>query len=215
MKYFYLLLIIIILSISTLYSQSDTNSTYARVEPELISKPELKFPEMAVKAGLQVSISLRIFIGTDGKPFKTEIVNREPEFVYLFDNDVRKWGMKFVFSPTIINGEAKIVTIDVPVKFKLDDFQPPEIREQAEPVYPSEALEMGLEGWIALAVLVDPHGNPEGTVNIISREPFYTNVFDNSAIDVAKGTKFRPAFTKGLSSYGWKFMKVVFKIKPR
>ncbi len=202
---------------SLLYAQTDTNSITSNidVQPQIISKPVLQFPEMAQKAGLQASIYVKILVDKDGKPRKTEILKRDPEFVYLFDNIVRKWAMKVVFSPAMVNNRPVPVYVIIPVNFKLEDFQPPEVKKEPQPEYPGEALEMGLEGWVALAVLVRPDGSAEGTVKVVSREPASTDVFDKAAIEVAKNTTFQFAFTKGLPSYGWKFLKVEFHLPSK
>jgi TonB family protein len=202
---------------SFVHAQNDTTliNKKVNVAAKIISQPPLKFPEMAIKAGLQAAIYVKIYVSMDGKPYKTEIIKREPEFVYLFDKDVRKWAMKYIFSPALENNKPVPSVVVVPVNFKLNDFQPPEVKEEPKPEYPDEAVEMGMEGWVAVAVLVNPEGIAEGTVNIVSREPVYTDVFDNAAIAAAKNTTFIPAFTKGLASYGWKFLKIEFHLPPK
>ena len=217
MRIFFITVLLFFLTITSVYAQddSDSNDHSNEIMPEIILKPELHFPQMAVKAGLQVNIFVEVFIGIDGKPYRTEIVKREPEFVYLFDNEVRKWAMQIRFSPALKDDEPVESQIIVPVKFKLENFQPPQIKEEPKPVYPSEAIEMGMDGWVALAVLVNPQGLPEGTINIVSRYPIYSDIFDKAAIEVAKNTTFIPAFTNGLSSYGWIFMKVKFNIRNK
>jgi TonB family protein len=196
--------------------ENDTVNKQIKTPPQLISKPVLKFPDMAVKAGLADTIYVKVFIGKDGHPFRTDIIKRNPEFVYLFDNDVRKWAMKVVFSPARDDNDEPVRSAVVfPVIFKLTDFKPPEIREQPNPDYPEEALEMGLEGWVAVAVLVNTSGLPEGTSKVVSREPFSTDVFDKAALDVANKTKFIPASSGGHISYGWKFIKIEFKLPAK
>ena len=182
--------------------------------PKMIYKPDLKFPELAVEAGLAGAIFVKIAIDKDGKPYKTVISKREPEFVYLFDEAARKFAMQCKFAPARDHAGHPIpVWIAVPLHFKLRDFEPPVCLEQAEPKYPKEALEMGMEGWVAVAVLVDELGTVmKGKVLVVAREPAYTKVFDDAGIDAARNSKYQAATGRNGKTKGWLFMKVSFQI---
>jgi TonB family protein len=222
MKYFIFALFNLLSTSILLHSQikdstkvSD-NDTVIVTPPKPTFRPLAVFPEMAREASLEATIYIKIALGKDGKPYKTVISKREPEFVFLFDDEVRRAAMKWEFSPALTNkGDSIGVWVSIPFKFKLNDFEPPTILKQPPPEYPSDALEMGLEGWVGLAVLVDKHGRREGKVIIVSREPASTKVFDDAAIEVAENTEFSPGRIKGLETNGWIFMKVEFKLSPK
>lgn len=185
-------------------------------QPKATYKPKLVFPEMAREAGLEATIYVKIAIGKNGKPYKTVISKREPEFVYMFDDDVRRWAMQWEFMPGINKkGEPVSFWVSLPVKFRLRNFEPPKILDQPEPEYPSDAVEMGMEGWVGLAVLIDKNGLRDGHAIIVSREPVSTTVFDDAAIEVAENTSFACAKTEGVDSRGWIFMKVEFKLSKK
>lgn len=211
--------IIAMLSIyNTSFSQltdsiSILQESFKPAPPEVLYKPDLVYPIIARKGKLEASLYVKIYIGIDGKPVKTEIYKRDPEFVYLFDEEVQRWAMKWEFSPTLDEqGQPIKSKIAVPVRFKYPDFEPPIILEKPEPIYPKDALEMGMEGWIGLGVLIDENGMYEGRPIILARQPVYTNVFDESAIDVAAKSRYSPAKISGSNTSGWLFMKVEFNL---
>jgi len=185
-------------------------------QPKIIYQPKLTFPDMARQAGLEATVHLKMAIGKNGKPYKTVITKREPEFVYMFDDEVRRFAMGYEFTPGLNSkGEQVSFWITLPVNFKLYNFEPPITIEQPKPEYPIEALEMGLEGWVGLAVLIERNGRRDGRPLILSREPANTKIFDDAAIEVAMNSTFKAATNKGRETNGWVFMKVEFKINPK
>ena len=208
-----IILIAAILQAQTVDSTITEKIVKSAVKPKIKYQPILEFPEMAREAGLEAIIHVRVAIGKDGLPYKTKITKREPEFVYMLDDEVRRWAMKWKFYPALNKREEPItVWMDIPVSFKIKNFEPPKIIEQLVPEYPTEALEMGLEGWVGLAVLIDKNGRRERRPLILSREPISTKVFDDAAINVVMDTRFLPAQLEGRDAEGWIFMKVEFNI---
>jgi TonB family protein len=194
---------------------TESNNTSV-VRPKIKYKPKLEFPEIAREASLEAIIHVKVAIGKDGLPYKTEITKREPEFVYMFDDEVRRWAMKCEFYPALNKqGEPVSVWMNIPINFRIKDFEPPKILEQPTPEYPTEALEMGLEGWVGLAVLIDKNGIRDRRPLIVSREPSSTKVFDDAAIEVAMDTRFLPAQMEGRDTKGWIFMKVEFNLPKK
>jgi TonB family protein len=101
------------------------------------------------------------------------------------------------------------VWITIPINFKIANYQAPRCLYLADPEYPREALEMGMEGWVGLAVYVDAKGEVDnGMTTILGREPRSSTAFDSAAKMVA----LRSRFAAG-SSAGWCFIKVPFTIK--
>ena len=188
--------------------------TYSQSGAQLISHPDLKFPNQALMGRVVGKVWLRILVGMDGIPIKTEIMKREPDMAYLFDDNSRKWGMQCKFTPATDN-DNKPVTIwmVIPLSYKLDHFTPPQCFKQAEPKYPSEALEMGMEGWVGLAVFVKSNGETDNSQTVVvAREPENASVFDKAAKEAAYHSQYMPAGYEGNSIDGWCFVKVSFKI---
>ena len=220
MRFYFLVTLGIAATTFHLFSQSsDTSSNAANNlvgQPRVAYQPPLQFPEMAREAGLQVTLYVKIIVGKDGKPYKTEIMKRDPEFVFNFDEEVQIWAMKFEFDPMKDkNGEPADFSVAIPVKFKLNNFEPPSILDQPQPKYPAKAVQMGTEGWVGLAILLDKNGLTKTKVLIVSRYPQNTNVFDDAAIDVAMNSTLSPATSKGNPINGWAFMKVEFKLPSK
>lgn len=211
-----IILISTILQAQTVDSTLTENNVKSIVGPKIKYQPKLKFPEIAREASLEAIIHVKVLIGKDGLPYKTEITKREPEFVYMFDDEVRRWAMKCQFFPALNKqGEPITVWMNIPITFKLRDFEPPKILEQPVPEYPTKALEMGLEGWVGLAVLIDKNGRRDRRPMIVSKEPRTSKVFDDAAMNVAMNTRFLPAQMGGRNTKGWIFMKVEFNLPSK
>ena len=84
-----IILIVAILQAQTVDSTITEKIVKSAVKPKIKYQPILEFPEMAREAGLEAIIHVRVAIGKDGLPYKTKITKREPEFVYMLDDEVR------------------------------------------------------------------------------------------------------------------------------
>jgi TonB family protein len=212
---------IFILSAFSLAQQNDTTQSSDKdsmvVEPKVLHREALEFPPLAQEASLEANIFIKVAVGKDGIPYKTVIFKREPEFVYMFDEDVRKNAMKWRFSPALNKqNEPVAVWISIPFRFRMREYQSAIVLEQAKPEYPKEALEMGMESWVGVAVLVKKEGYTIGSkIIIVSREHPYTKVFDDAAIEAARNSSFKPATYQGTNTDGWAFLKIEFKIHQK
>ena len=199
-----------------LMAQNDSLSGIA-TEPNLIKQPDLKYPNVALTGRVVGQVWLRLLVGRDGVPIKTNILKRDPEMAYLFDDEARKWGMQCKFTPALdSSGKAVPIWVVIPLSFKLDHFDPPECIVQNKPEYPNEAVEMGLEGWVGLAVLVKSNGEVDCSQTIVvAREPENESLFDQPAKEAACHSQFIAAGYEGSSVQGWCFIKVIFNITHR
>ncbi len=206
-----LLVILTILDVSPGASQA---FGVVATEPKLVSQPELKFPNAAYMGRVAGSVWLKIFIGVDGIPIKTDIARRDPQMAYLFDNDARKWGMGCRFSPALdSSGKPVPAWVVIPLAFKFDHFSPPECLSQADPTYPPEALELGLEGWVGLAVLVKSNGEVDmSQIIVVARQPENNSIFENAAKEAAYHSRYRAAAFEATTVEGWCFIKVQFTL---
>ena len=195
-------------------SNAQSNSQLL-AEPQVVSRPPMYYPIMASQALLEARVTVEVEVGRDGKPHRTFITGREPEFVYIFDNDVRKWVMKWTFTPARDRHMDPVpCRVSIPVSFKIREFKPGTIISQPDPEFPDEALEMGMEGWVGLAVFVNKEGLREGHPIVMSREPATTDVFDKAAIAVAEDARYSAAISETGRADSWIFMKVEFHL-PR
>jgi TonB family protein len=202
-----------LIAISSSHSQTDGSVAKG---PTLISKPDLSFPSIAYAGRVAGSIWVRVLISETGMPIKTAIERRDPEMAYLFDDEARKWAMGCRFSPARdVNGDPVAVWQVIPLSFKFDDYTPPECLAKVEPEYPEEALAMGMEGWVGVAVLVKSNGEPDlSQILVVGREPSNTTVFDRAARDAAFHCRYRAAGYRANSIEGWCFIKIPFVIRP-
>ena len=202
------LLFVTVIVVGNVYAQGSMS------EPKLLSKPELQFPNEAYMGRVVGKVWLRLLVGADGIPVKTDILKRDPEMAYLFDNCARKWGMQCRFNPAL-DSDGKPVPMweIIPLSFELDRFTPPECIKLAEPKYPAEAHEMGMEGWVGLAVFVKSNGQAdESRTVVVAREPESTTIFERAAKDAASHSQFIAAGYEANAVEGWCFIKVPFKI---
>ena len=102
-------------------AQTGSPSTF---QPRLVSKPELQFPNEAYMGRVVGKVWLRVLVGTDGIPNKTDILRREPEMAYLFDNAARQWGLGCRFTQVSDSNEIPApVWVAIPLSFALDHAQ--------------------------------------------------------------------------------------------
>jgi TonB family protein len=195
-----------------LFAQSDYIKV--SVEPKLLEKPPLKFPEEALGASVSGRIWVKALVGLDGVPVRTEVLKREPEMAYMFDETARRWLMTCRFAPARDTlGRPVKVWLTIPINFKVEDFLPPVPTSLATPMYPEDALAMGMEGWVGVAVYVDAMGNAQNSKSVVvAREPPYTTVFDDAAKAAARTSQYNPATYSGRNTDGWCFVKIIFRI---
>jgi outer membrane biosynthesis protein TonB len=193
------------------------NDLDAQSEPQLLSKPDLQFPNQAYTGRVVGKVWLKILVGEDGIPVKTAIIKREPEMAFLFDDNSRKWGMHCKFKPaTDYNGKAVAAWVVTPLSYGFDHFTPPQCLRVAKPKYPDDAREMGMEGWVGLAVLVKSNDEVNiGESVVVAREPENATVFDAAAKEAALHSRYIAASYESNAIEGWCFIKVTFKIDGR
>ncbi len=182
----------------------DSSVANVAIEPHLTYKPDLEFPRKALGASVTAKLFVKVLVGKDGAPIKTEILKREPDIAFLFDDDSRRFCMKCRFSPARDSvGNPVMVWVTMPLRFEIKNYRPPQCKELAEPKYPDEARELGMEGWVGLAVFVNDQGKPQrDPMIILSREPATSTVFDDAAKEVRLTVTIRD-WEFGRGSCGW------------
>ena len=94
--------------------------TFTPVEklPVPVLQPVPQYPEIPLRAGIEGTVWLRIWITKEGKPKKAEVVKTDSE---LFNQAAVDAAMKWVFTPAVMNNGPVAVWVTIPFKFKLQN----------------------------------------------------------------------------------------------
>jgi TonB family protein len=84
-------------------------------EPVLVKKIEPAFPELAIKAGLEGRVWVRIWVDREGKAHKAEVMKSTAE---VFNEPSLAAAMKFVFVPAYTTSGPVSVWVSIPFTFK-------------------------------------------------------------------------------------------------
>ncbi|MEK9138046.1 MAG: energy transducer TonB, partial [Bacteroidota bacterium] len=88
--------------------------------PEIVKKVVPKYPEMALRAGLEGTVWVKILVDKDGKPKKAVVIKSTVE---IFNDAAVEAAMQFVFTPAVMNNGAVRVWVSIPFRFQLRDAQ--------------------------------------------------------------------------------------------
>lgn len=202
-------------SISTDIPQS-TDAEAAQRGAVYLVRPEVEYPPMARRLGMEAKITGGVWVDAQGVPRKSRIIRREPAHLDLFDESVQKFMMKARYKPQLVGGKAQGGWYCVPLIFKLEE-QPgnvlPRVVQQAVPVYPREGTEQGIEGWVAVAVPLDEEGRPDKSrLVILNRFPLKFTSFDAKAQDAVMASRFEPGRSRGRAAPGWIVVRIDFNL---
>ena len=90
----------------------------AEAERMLIHKEYPQYPELAIRAGLEGTVVVRLWIGRDGSVRKAFILKSSAE---IFNEPTLKAAEKLLFRPAACDGTAISVWATMPIRFKLTD----------------------------------------------------------------------------------------------
>lgn len=92
--------------------------TFQPVEkwPQVVKHVEPQYPKAAVRADIQGTVSLNLWVDKTGKVRKAEIVRSDN---HIFDNSSVDAAMQWVFTPAIMDNKPVAVWITVPFKFRI------------------------------------------------------------------------------------------------
>jgi protein TonB len=76
---------------------------------------------MAVRAGLEGTVWVKILVDKDGRPKKAVVVKSTAE---MFDDAAVQAAMQFVFTPAVMNNGPVKVWVSIPFRFTLKDAGP-------------------------------------------------------------------------------------------
>jgi len=86
--------------------------------PEVVKAVEPKYPELAMRAGLEGRVWVKIWVDKEGKPRQAVVLKSDAE---IFNEPAVSAAMQFVFTPAYMNNGPVSVWVSIPFKFKLAD----------------------------------------------------------------------------------------------
>jgi protein TonB len=87
-------------------------------EPVVVKKVEPKYPELAMRAGLEGKVWVKIWVDKEGKPKQVVILKSDAE---IFNEPAVEAAKQFLFTPAYMNNGPVSVWVSVPFRFKLAD----------------------------------------------------------------------------------------------
>ncbi len=85
-------------------------------EPVVIRKVAPVYPELAIRAGLEGTVWVKIWVDKEGKAHKAELLKSTSE---IFNDAALAAAMKFGFIPAYMNGGPVAVWVSIPFTFRL------------------------------------------------------------------------------------------------
>jgi protein TonB len=89
--------------------------------PQIVHRVVPNYPEMAMRAGIEGTVWVKILVGKDGKPQKAVVVKSSTD---IFNDVAIDAAMKFTFTPAYMNQGPVKVWVAFPFRFKLKDATP-------------------------------------------------------------------------------------------
>ena len=86
--------------------------------PVVVKTVEPKYPELAMRAGLEGRVWVKIWVDKEGKPRQAVVLKSDAE---IFNEPAVEAAMQFVFTPAYMNNGPVAVWVSIPFKFKLAD----------------------------------------------------------------------------------------------
>ena len=87
-------------------------------EPQIVKKVEPKYPELAMRAGLEGKVWVKIWVDKEGKVKQVVVLKSDAE---IFNEPAVEAAKQFLFTPAYMNNGPVSVWVSVPFKFKLAD----------------------------------------------------------------------------------------------
>jgi TonB family protein len=175
-----------------------------------------QYPLLGKRYGIEGKVDAAVLINREGRPLKAVIIRREPFYTFIFDEPVRKALMQSKYHRDVPQDGKKVAWLRAPFRFLLegsDKLKSATVVKLAAPVFPARAAEQGLEGWVAMAVSVDPNGKPDMANSfVLGRGPAYFSDFDAKAREAVEKSEFKPATFDGVAQYGGLVVRIDFRI---
>ena len=87
-------------------------------EPQIVKKVEPKYPDLAMRAGLEGKVIVKIWVDKEGKVKQVVVLKSDAE---IFNEPSVEAAKQFVFTPAYMNNGPVAVWVSFPFRFKLTD----------------------------------------------------------------------------------------------
>jgi protein TonB len=87
-------------------------------EPQIIKQVKPDYPELAMRAGLEGKVWVKIWVDKEGKPRQVVVLKSDAE---IFNDPAIAAAKQFLFTPAYMNNGPVAVWVSVPFSFKLAD----------------------------------------------------------------------------------------------
>jgi periplasmic protein TonB len=87
-------------------------------EPQIVKKVEPKYPELALRAGLEGKVTVKIWVDKEGKVKQVVVLKSDAE---IFNESAIEAAKQFVFTPAYMNNGPVAVWVAFPFRFRLTD----------------------------------------------------------------------------------------------
>jgi len=87
-------------------------------EPAIVKKVEPKYPEIALRAGLEGTVYVKMWVDREGKVRKVVILKSDAE---IFNQPAHDAAMQWVYTPALMQKGPVSVWVTVPFKFRLSN----------------------------------------------------------------------------------------------
>jgi protein TonB len=87
-------------------------------EPVPIKRVEPKYPELAMRAGLEGKVWVKIWVDKEGKPRQVVVLKSDAE---IFNEPAVEAAKQWLFTPAYMNNGPVAVWVSIPFRFKLAD----------------------------------------------------------------------------------------------
>ncbi|HMK38719.1 MAG TPA: TonB family protein [Bacteroidota bacterium] len=86
--------------------------------PRIVRRIAPVYPELALKAGLEGTVLVKLWVDTDGKPREAAVLKSDAE---IFNDAALAAAKELLFTPAYMNSGPVSVWVTIPFKFRLAD----------------------------------------------------------------------------------------------
>ncbi len=87
-------------------------------EPQIVKEVKPKYPELAMRAGLEGKVIVKIWVDKEGKVRQVVVLKSDAD---IFNEPAIEAAKQFVFTPAYMNNGPVAVWVSFPFRFKLTD----------------------------------------------------------------------------------------------
>lgn len=84
--------------------------------PEIVREVKPKYPELAMRAGLEGTVHVKIWVDKEGKPKRATVLKSDAE---IFNEPSVDAAMQYAFTPAMMKNGPVAVWVTIPFKFRL------------------------------------------------------------------------------------------------